>query len=91
MTGGAVELLYDNARYENFSKCLFLKLDSESKKKNYTRYPNWLLRYFIIYSGKYLEACNKITKLWKMITIFSDSEFLQRDCRQAWVPNKIPY
>ena len=34
MTGGAVlELLYDDARYENFSKCLFLKLDSESKKK----------------------------------------------------------
>ena len=29
------ELLYDNARYENFSKCLFLKLDSESKKELY--------------------------------------------------------
>ena len=40
MTGGAVELLYDNARYENFSKCLFLKLDSEPKKKVYT--PNFL-------------------------------------------------
>lgn len=62
-----------------------------NRKKNYTRYPNWLLRYFIIYSGKYLESCNEITKLWKMITIFCDSEFLQRDCRQAWVPNKIPY
>ena len=36
MTGGAVlELLYDDARYENFSKCLFLKLDSESKKELY--------------------------------------------------------